>query len=247
MKVNDWSSIQTIFDKLQKQVEKTMKSANLPTTPRQFIHLLCDLEAFLNETLSNRDVKKKMSPTNARALNTTKQRLRKLLPEYDEAMARWREDPVYTEDEEDSEEDVSDEEGDDDDEGDKDEDGKRGDKRKDELLTMDPEKITYEMVSKKAKDVAQARGRRSTIRQEQLEMLQFLIKISKGPVQKLEVHLCISPCEGCSCDGTAVTDVLLMLGLTAEDYDSSLKRVVCHRTNKQKNAVSDIQTASEKL
>ena len=47
MKVNDWSSIQTVFDKVQKQLEKTMKTANLTKTPKQFIHLLCDLELSL--------------------------------------------------------------------------------------------------------------------------------------------------------------------------------------------------------
>ena len=100
MNVNDWTSIQTVFDKLQKQLEKAMKSAGLTNPPRQYIHLLCDLEDFLNQTLANRDVKKKMSPTNAKAFNTTKQRLRKLLPEHETAMTRWRENPVATEDEE---------------------------------------------------------------------------------------------------------------------------------------------------
>jgi translation initiation factor 3 subunit C len=57
----------------------------------------------------------------------------------------------------------------------------------DELLTMDPEKITYEMVSDKARYIAQARGKRGTDRQEQLEMLQFLSRVAKGPVQRIEV------------------------------------------------------------
>jgi translation initiation factor 3 subunit C len=59
----------------------------------------------------------------------------------------------------------------------------------DELLTMDPEKITYEMVGDKARHIAQARGKRGTDRQEQLEMLQFLSKVAKGPVQRIEVGM----------------------------------------------------------
>lgn len=59
MKVNDWSSIQTVFDKIHKQLEKTMKAAHLSSPPKQYIHILCDLQDFLNETLANRDVKKK--------------------------------------------------------------------------------------------------------------------------------------------------------------------------------------------
>lgn len=104
IKVNDWTSIQTVFDKMQKQLEKAMKTANLTAVPRLYIKMLCELEDSLNETLANKEVKKKMSSTNAKALNTMKQRLRKLLPEYGESMAKWREDPVDTEDEEESEE-----------------------------------------------------------------------------------------------------------------------------------------------
>jgi hypothetical protein len=53
---------------------------------------------------------------------------------------------------------------------------------------MDPEKITYDMVSDKARSIAQARGKRGTDRLEQLEMLQFLARVSKGPVQRIEVR-----------------------------------------------------------
>ena len=93
MNVNDWTSIQTGFDKLQKQLEKTMKSAGLVRVPRPYIGLLCELEDFLNDTAANREVRKKMSPTNAKALNIMKQRLKKLLPEYEVEMAKWREAP----------------------------------------------------------------------------------------------------------------------------------------------------------
>lgn len=64
----------------------------------------------------------------------------------------------------------------------------RQDKKKDELLSMDPEKITYEIVSDKQRAIAQARGKRGTDRYDQLEMLQFLAKVSKGPVQEIEVR-----------------------------------------------------------
>lgn len=99
-----------------------MKTANLLAAPRLYIKMLCELEDSLTETLANKEVKKKMSTTNAKALNTMKQRLRKLLPEYGEAMAKWREDPIDTEDEEESEEESEEE----DDEG--------GDEAEDEAL-----------------------------------------------------------------------------------------------------------------
>jgi translation initiation factor 3 subunit C len=56
MKVNDWSSIQTVFEKLQKQLEKAMKTANLAVPPRLYIAILCELEDCLNSTLANKEV-----------------------------------------------------------------------------------------------------------------------------------------------------------------------------------------------
>jgi Eukaryotic translation initiation factor 3 subunit 8 N-terminus len=51
-----------------------------------------------------------MSSTNAKALNTMKQRLRKYLPEFDANMAEWRENPVLDDDEEEESDEESDEE-----------------------------------------------------------------------------------------------------------------------------------------
>ena len=43
----------------------------------------------------------------------------------------------------------------------------KGDKKKDKLLTMDPTEITYEMVNKKLREIALARGKKGVDRQEQ--------------------------------------------------------------------------------
>lgn len=61
MKVNDWSSIQTVFEKLQKQLEKAMKTANLSTAPRVYNAILCELEDCLNSTLANKEVRMVLS------------------------------------------------------------------------------------------------------------------------------------------------------------------------------------------
>lgn len=60
-------------------------------------------------------------------------------------------------------------------------------KKKDKILTMDPAEITYDMVGKKLRDIVVSRGRRGTDKQEQVEMLEYLVTVSKGPAQKLEV------------------------------------------------------------
>ena len=44
------------------------------------------------------------------------------------------------------------------------------DKKKDKLLTMDPTEITYEMVNKKLREIALARGKKGVDRQEQVHL-----------------------------------------------------------------------------
>ena len=47
----------------------------------------------LYATLANKELTKKMSPTNAKALNTMRQRLRKHNPQYAEQMEKFRANP----------------------------------------------------------------------------------------------------------------------------------------------------------
>ncbi len=100
MKINDWSSIQSLFDELNKRLDKMQKMLASSVVPRPYIKLLVELEDFLNDTLSNKDVKKKMSPTNAKALNTMRQRLKKHNPAFFDQMNAFRENPESTEEEE---------------------------------------------------------------------------------------------------------------------------------------------------
>lgn len=44
MHINDWSSIQTLFDKLNKQMEKAQKVAEGEAAPRLYIKMLAELE-----------------------------------------------------------------------------------------------------------------------------------------------------------------------------------------------------------
>jgi len=47
----------------------------------------------------------------------------------------------------------------------------KGDKKKDKLLTMDPSEITYDMVARKLREIALARGKKGVDRQEQVYFL----------------------------------------------------------------------------
>ena len=52
MHINDWAAIQTLFDKLNKQLERTQKATQSLGVPRAYVRMLCELEDFLNKTLA---------------------------------------------------------------------------------------------------------------------------------------------------------------------------------------------------
>ena len=52
MHINDWAAIQTLFDKLNKQLERTQKATQSLGVPRAYVRMLCELEDFLNNTLA---------------------------------------------------------------------------------------------------------------------------------------------------------------------------------------------------
>ncbi len=97
--INDWSSVQSLFDKLNKQLEKTQKVTDALGVPRVYVRILVELEDGLKKTLADKDAKKKMSPTNAKALNTMRQRLKKHNVSFQEQIDKFRENPESTEEE----------------------------------------------------------------------------------------------------------------------------------------------------
>ncbi|BDA51264.1 Eukaryotic translation initiation factor 3 subunit C [Coccomyxa sp. Obi] len=193
LNINDWSSVQSLFDKLNKQMEKAQKATESLGAPRVYIKMLVELEDRVNATFVNKELVKKMSPTNNKAFNTMRQRLRKHNPTFADQMEKFRAAPESEEEEseEEEEEESSDEESDEE-EGEEGEDGfekarSAKEKKKDKLLTMDPKEITFEMVNKKLQEIVLSRGKKGIDRQDQVDMLTYLATVAKGPYQKVEV------------------------------------------------------------
>ncbi|KIZ00748.1 Eukaryotic translation initiation factor 3 subunit C [Monoraphidium neglectum] len=176
-KNNDWSAIVTLFDDLNKNLEKVQKVT--PGVPKGYVRILGELEGYLTTSLANKEQKKKMSATNSKALNTMRQRLKKHNVAFADQLAKYREDPAAfgsdAEEEEESSSSSESEEG----SGAEDEGEERVDKRiapakkKDKILTMDPSEITYEMVNRKMREIIATRGRRGTDKQEQAALRQL--------------------------------------------------------------------------
>lgn len=62
-----------------------------------------------------------------------------------------------------------------------------GGKKQDKILSMAKEDITFEMVSEKIKEIMLNRGKKTAIKQERIEMLQYLLTVAKGSIQTVMV------------------------------------------------------------
>ncbi|GAO47560.1 hypothetical protein G7K_1764-t2 [Saitoella complicata NRRL Y-17804] len=192
-KINDWVTISTEFDKLNKLTQKTKQLDG--RIPRVYIKAIGKLEDALNESVKNeKQSKKKMNASNARALNSLKQRIRKNNRDFESEIAQWRANPESFENEDEPEpaaapaakaqrkveEDVE-------------VDGKAdGD---DGFSTVGKkgrtEKVTAEDIFKQLRAVVEARGKKNTDRNEQISILEKLVDVAITPYQKLRIFLAL--------------------------------------------------------
>ncbi|SPO26097.1 probable translation initiation factor eIF3 [Ustilago trichophora] len=91
-KSSDWTSINKDFDNLMRSIER-QRTLN-EQIPAFFYKAISQLDVFLNESVAKeKDAKKKMKAPVAKAMNGMKQKLKKVIKENDETIARYRSDP----------------------------------------------------------------------------------------------------------------------------------------------------------
>ncbi|XP_025829124.1 eukaryotic translation initiation factor 3 subunit C-like [Agrilus planipennis] len=102
-KIKDMSSMLTSFEELQRAYVKALpvvqKEEN-GQTPRFYTRCLVELEDFITEVWEDREGRKNMSKNNSKSLSSIRQKLRKYLKEFDQDIAKFRENPDLPDDEE---------------------------------------------------------------------------------------------------------------------------------------------------
>ncbi|KAG8731640.1 Translation initiation factor 3 subunit c [Ceratobasidium sp. 423] len=189
LKINDWNAINNEFDKLLRLVQRQTNLSD--PVPSFFLELLKSLENDIAEA-QNREkaATKKMNATNARALNGMKQKLRKSTKEYEGAIKSFEGDPEKYKAEESKEPAAApskpkkvkagEEEG----EGEGEED--------DTFQTVGGRKtmtFSTEALYKNLLAIQEARGKKNTDRNEQIQLLEKILPTAVTPYGKIRVLL----------------------------------------------------------
>ena len=117
VKINDWLQISADFDKLNKMLVKAATIVQREGVPSFYLQALLYIDDSLGKTQEklrdDKDAKKKMSSSNAKALNSMKQKLRKTMKAYESELAALKENQGGNEKEEGSADESEEEESDD--------------------------------------------------------------------------------------------------------------------------------------
>ncbi|KAH9929546.1 eukaryotic translation initiation factor 3 subunit 8 [Epithele typhae] len=193
LKINDWVAISNEFDKLVRMVQR---SQNLGEPVHPFVlQTLVDLEGSLNAAVAkDKESKKKMNASNARALTAVKQKAKKLSKEFEAELKRFQEDregferdynalvlpdaapkPVpkvkkvkKTSDDEEEDDDFTTV-------------GKGGKSMQ----------FTPESIFKNLQAIQEARGKKNTDRTEQIRILEKLLEVSVTSYQRIRILLAL--------------------------------------------------------
>jgi len=116
MKINDLSKIQTEYENLTRDYEKSKTVIAKEGIPNFFIKILGDLEDYLQQQWEDTNGRKKLSKLNAKALASLRQKLRKYNKDFETKIKEYKENPSkFDEVEQEEEEEVDNEDKDNDD------------------------------------------------------------------------------------------------------------------------------------
>ncbi|KAG9239384.1 putative eukaryotic translation initiation factor 3 subunit C [Amylocarpus encephaloides] len=186
-KINDWGSISTEFDKLNRQVLKLVQAGN---TPKIYVRAIANLEDFMNETIAKQKVStKKMNATNARGLNAVKQRIKKNNKEFQKDIDAYKADKDAFMESDEEEEVVA----------------KPSRPTKKELApTFDVGddagfstvgkggrtlQFTPESILKHLRTIMESRGKKNTDKTEQIKIMEKLYEVADTPYRRVRVLL----------------------------------------------------------
>jgi translation initiation factor 3 subunit C len=92
LKINDWLAVSNEFDKLVRMIQRQQNLSE--PVPSFYIRTLVNLETSVNTTLQKeKEAKKKMNATNAKALSAMRQKVKKALKENEVEVKKYLEDP----------------------------------------------------------------------------------------------------------------------------------------------------------
>ncbi|XP_017794023.1 PREDICTED: eukaryotic translation initiation factor 3 subunit C isoform X2 [Habropoda laboriosa] len=102
-KIKDMSSMLSSFEDLMRAYQKALTviaKEEGGQTPRFYIRCLVEMEDFINEVWEDREGRKSMSKNNSKSLTSLRQKLRKYNKDFEEDIAKFRENPDQDDDEE---------------------------------------------------------------------------------------------------------------------------------------------------
>ncbi|OXU23527.1 hypothetical protein TSAR_011892 [Trichomalopsis sarcophagae] len=102
-KIKDMSCMLSTFEDLMRAYQKALpviSKEESGQTPRFYIRCLVEMEDFINEVWEDREGRKNMSKNNSKSLTSLRQKLRKYNKDFEEEIAKFRENPDQDDDEE---------------------------------------------------------------------------------------------------------------------------------------------------
>ncbi|KAF9180112.1 Translation initiation factor 3 subunit c [Haplosporangium sp. Z 767] len=195
-KINDWVSVQNEFDRANKGLLKAGGIIAQSGVPKFYVKAVADLEKAIQAALEKeKSASKKMNASNAKALNSMKQKVKKNNRLYETQIQEYEKDPENYDVEEEEvveikpktrkpKKELSDSE----------EEEKEADEPADDGFTHvgaggKSIEFTQENLFKKLREVADARGKKNTNREEQVRILEKLLVVANTPYQKIRVLL----------------------------------------------------------